>query len=118
MKIKPFTPAIRMQRTALINRALDWMDEVANEYGVSSNEVFAAFRDLTTMALRVNGQGKALDFDLPVLTDDSDTLREKFVAYLNTEKTEPVWAIENAIATFDRPADTDTAPEPPTDPEA
>jgi hypothetical protein len=118
MKIKPFTPAIRMQQTAIINRSMEWWDDVAAEYGVTKNEVFAALRDLATMSMRINGQGKMLDFELPSPSDDSATLRKKFVAYLNTSKPEAVWEIERALQAFDRPVDPDTAPEKPSDPEA
>lgn len=118
MKIKPYTPLIRMQRTAITNRSFDWLDAVAAEYGVTKNEVYMALGDFALMSLRINGQAKSLDFDLLKSTDDSDTIREKLIAYLNTGKPQAVWAVENDIQQFDAPANADTAPETPSDPEA
>lgn len=118
MKIQLWTPALRMKRTAIVNRSFDWLDEVAADYGVTKNEVFAALQDIATLSLRINGQRKALDFELMESTDDSATIREKLVAYLNTENPQAVWDMEAALAEFDRPVNVDTAPEPPDDPEA
>jgi hypothetical protein len=118
MKIKPFTPAIRMQRSAIMNRSFDWLEDVGVEYGVSKNEVWAALRDFGDLSLRVNGQAKTLDFELLQSTDDSEMIKTKLIAYLNTDNPDAVWKIENAILAFDAPSNPDTAPEAPSDPEA
>lgn len=118
MTFKPYTPAIRMQRTAILRKAAAWYDEVGQEFGVTQDEIYLALLDFASLSLRMNGQKPKVDFQWVKSTDDSETIRAKFVAYLNTATTDPVWELERDMREFDTPADPDTAPEPPNDPEA
>lgn len=118
MDFKPYTPAIRMQRTALMRKSNVWYKEVGKEYGVTEDEIYLAFLDFATISLRLNGDKPNVDFKWLTPTDDSETIRAKFAAYLNTQTAPAVWEVEKALNAFDAPVDPDTAPDPPTDPEA
>jgi hypothetical protein len=119
MKIKPFTPAIRMQRTAILRKSQPWFADVAVEYGVTDDEIYLALLDFASVSLRVNGHKKKLDFDLIVPSDTPDVVRDKFVAYLNTTTTGAVYDIERAMREYDAPVDPALAPDmEPDDPEA
>jgi hypothetical protein len=118
MDIKPFTPAIRMQRTALLRRTNDWRVKVAQEYGVSEDELYLALLDFFSMSLRASYPNGKTDFWFAELADDSAALQKKFVAYLNTTHTQTVWEIEAAIRAYDAPVDEALAPDAEsTDPE-
>lgn len=118
MKIKPFTPAVRMQRTAILRKCQPWFGEVAQSYGVSEDEIYLALLDFTTLSLRVNGQKRKLDFGMVAPDDAIDTVRTKFEAYLNTTTSDAVWELERAIREADAPIDTALAPDTePSDPE-
>lgn len=118
MAFKPYTPAVRMQRTAIMRKAASWYEEVGKEFGVTQDEIYLALLDFASLSLRMNGQKPKVDFQWVKSTDDSETIRTKFVGYLNTETTQPVWELEQAMQAFDAPANPDTAPEPSSDPEA
>jgi hypothetical protein len=105
MDIKPFTPAIRMQRTALLRRTNDWRVNVAQEYGVSEDELYLALLDFFGMSLRAPSPNGKVDFAFAALSDDSAALQKKFLAYLNTTHTQAVWEIEAAIRAYDAPVD-------------
>jgi hypothetical protein len=111
MDIKPFTPAIRMQRTALIRRTTEWRKQVAEDYGVSEDEVYLALMDFFSMSLRAPYSNGKMGFAFAVLSDDSAALQKKFLAYLNTSDTQTVWNIEAAIRTYDAPVDEILAPD-------
>lgn len=110
MDIKPFTPAIRMQRTALIRRSVEWHEDLAKTYGVTDSEVYLALLDFLGMSLRVENVNGALDFKLAAPTDTAEHLRKKFTAYLETQNSQAVWNIEAAIREYDTPIDEDLAP--------
>jgi hypothetical protein len=111
MDIKPFTPAIRMQRTALIRRTTEWRKQVAEDYGVSEDELYLALLDFFTMSLRTSYPNGKTDFWFAELTDDSAALQKKFLAYLNTTHTQTVWDIEAAMRSYDAPVDEALAPD-------
>lgn len=118
MAFKPYTPAVRMQRTAILRRSKEWYEEVAQEFGVTDDEIYLALLDFASLSLRMNGQKPKVDFQWVKSTDDSETIRAKFIAYLNTETTQPVWELESEMRAFDAPVNPDIAPETPSDPEA
>jgi hypothetical protein len=119
MKIKHYTPLARMQHTGIYRKGLDWYKELADDYHVDENLLFSALVDFTAIPFRLNGHTpKGLDFAFATMEDDSETLRDKFVAYLNTESVDALAAIEQAIKAFDAPVNSDTAPDTPSDPEA
>jgi hypothetical protein len=111
MDIKPFTPAIRMQRTALLRRTNEWRVQVAQDYGVSEDELYLALLDFFGMSLRAPSPNGKSDFSFAVLSDDSTTLQKKFLAYLNTSDTQAIWDIEAAIRAYDAPVDDTLAPD-------
>jgi hypothetical protein len=111
MDIKPFTPAIRMQRTALLRRTNEWRVKVAQDYGVSEDELYLALLDFFSMSLRAPYCNGKADFTFAVLSDDSATLKKKFLAYLNTANTQTIWDIESAIRAYDAPVDEALAPD-------
>jgi hypothetical protein len=111
MDIKPFTPAIRMQRTALIRRTTEWRVEVAQAFSVSEDELYLALLDFFSMSLRAPSPNGKADFSFAVLSDDSAVLKKKFLAYLNTVDTQTVWDIEAAIRSYDAPVDEALAPD-------
>lgn len=120
MDIKPYTPLVRMQHKTIYRKALDWYDELAAEYGVDKNVLFAALIDYTALPFRLNGGApKGLDFAFPDISDTPESLKKKFIAYLNTACTNELAAMEAAIIAYDSPADAALAPESdPADPEA
>jgi hypothetical protein len=115
---KPYTPAIRMQRTAVLRKAQPWFDEVGQDFEVSGDEVYLALLDFVNLSLRMNGSKPKVDFKWLAPSDDSATIRKKFEAYLNTKTAAVVWQLETELRTFDAPVDSELAPEAPTDPEA
>jgi len=119
MDIKVYTPLIRMQHSSVYSKGLEWYKELAAEYGVHENALFAALVDYTAIPFRLNGYTpKGLDFAFATRDDDVESLKEKFIGYLNTECIHELAAIEKAIKAFDEPVDSDKAPEAPSDPEA
>lgn len=118
MDFKPYTPAIRMQRTAILRKAQPWFEEVGKDYGVSDDEIYLALLDFINLSIRLNGSKPEVDFKWLAPADNADKVREKFIAYLNTQTADIIWELETALNIFDAPADPDTAPDSPTDPEA
>lgn len=118
MDFKPLTPKIRMQCRALLRRDRTWWDNAAVEYGVSSNEIVEALDSFITLSMRLNGSKPKVDFKWIALGDDAATIQKKFNAYLDTQTPDEVWRLERAMIEYDTPADPDTAPDKPTDPEA
>lgn len=115
---KPYTPAIRMQRTALYRKSQGWFAALAETYNVTVDDLYLAWLDFASLSLRLNGNNPGVDFEWLTTSDSSETIQQKFIAYLNTETANAVWQLERDIQAFDAPVDPDTAPEPPSDPEA
>jgi len=118
MDFKPYTPAVRMQRTAIMRKSSAWYEAVGQEYGVSQDEIYLALLDFATLSLRLNGSKPKVDFKWLLPSDDEKVVRKKFTAYLNTQAAEKVFELEQALLDFDAPTNPDTAPDQPTDPEA
>lgn len=119
MDINYYTPLVRMKHQAIYRKGFDWYKDLADEYQVEAPILFSALVDYTAIPFRLNGKTpKHLDFEFATFEDDEETLKEKFIGYLNTQCVNELAAIEKAIKDFDAPSNPDTAPDAPSDPEA
>jgi len=105
------TPRTDMLRTAMVNRSLAPLGNVAAELGVArdvidSSRGIVRFLDLSTRASDLTGA----DFELIVVSDTEADIERKWRAFLDTSHMAFVLACEDAMARLDAPADPALAP--------
>lgn len=117
MQIKPRTGQTQIQYYAIIRRCIDWYEALAEEWQISKEEMDGALQTFAWVSVRVTPDDKKQAKLLASGVDTPETVKSKFIAYAQLP-----WSVlsgwEAALDDADAPAEKDTAPEPPPDPQA
>jgi hypothetical protein len=89
MKVGKRTPRTQMHHDALVIKATEFYEELAEQEGVTVEALDSALTRFCRLSSRVVFK-KKLDFELATMADTPDQIREKFVAYLDTEHMEVI----------------------------
>ncbi len=107
------TPRTEMYRQQLINRVAEFNIDIAQSLGVDlaiGDMSLMDYVDYSVLCIVNSGEP---DFEFASMTDDKDTIRQKFEAYLDTAFYPLIQKIERAISTLSRPNNDVTAPNNP-----
>lgn len=104
------TPRTELRLDSLQQKYLPQCRAIATELGEDENAVFRIMQEWGEMASIVEGIEGELDFILPVSEDDADTIKAKFMSYLDTEYFGIVNAVLNASRELERPRKPHLAP--------
>lgn len=113
VEVSTKTPRLDMYRNQITNIIAGFNEDLANDLGVQlgvSDQLLIDFAEHSVLCTVIDGE---LDFEFASITDDGDTIRAKFEAYLDTAFYPIVQRIENAIYRLSRPIDPTIAPNSP-----
>ena len=110
IEVKPLTVAGRLRAQAIISQMRPFIEELVKEYEMPSDKLWNSLYDYAAYCVRINGLPKKCDFQWAKGLDDAETIKTKFVAYLDTVNIDLVREIEAAINEIDQPIDPDLAP--------
>lgn len=117
MKVKRRTPRTEMHFAAIVDKMTPFYKELAKEEGVEETVVDQSLSKFARLSSRVELNGKEeLDFEFASLSDTPDQVKEKFVAYLDSEHLDQIEEIRREMR-GEVATDPATAPTPPEDAE-
>ena len=85
MKVSKRTPRTRMHYDALLIKAAGFYEELAEQEGVDAEAMNSELTRFCRISSRVELGKEKVDFELATFSDTPDRIRDKFVAYLDTE---------------------------------
>lgn len=104
MKIRPKTPRTEMVHSALIAKMGEFYKALGQELGVGSEAVDKELTRFAALSARTEPESKGeIDFELAVVTDTPEQIREKFMVYIDTKCYGVVDAAMDGILIADRP---------------
>lgn len=118
MEIKRRTPRVQLVQTSIMRKMADLTDDLQGEIQIDEDVLDLGLSRFAELSARWLPNGTALDFQLASGMDSAEQIREKFLAYLDTESVDEVEAAFGAMYELDRPADPATAPLPPPEDDA
>lgn len=113
MQIKHRTPRTDMQYDSIIRKMAEILDEMIEREGVASNIADRHLTRFAELSCRIDANGDKLDFEFAAFTDEPAVIKDKFLAYLDSECVEWIDQARRAIFESDKPSDPVTAPAPP-----
>lgn len=84
MKILPKTPRTEMAHTAIINKMGEVFESLGTELGYGSQAVDMQMSRLATISARVVFGKDEVDFSVIEFTDSPETIKTKFLKYIDT----------------------------------
>lgn len=115
MKVSRRKPITDMRAESMAGEIVPRIDDLAKELGVKNWVVDAALWRFIQMATRVEFEAGEVDFELPLGSDDVETIAAKFVRFVGSECQEQIEAAHRAITELDKPHDPVSGPVPPKD---
>lgn len=84
MKIRQKTPRTEMQFTAIVSKMTTFWEALGEELGVGKEVVDAELSKFATLSARVEFDKGEMDFDVALVTDSPDEIRQNFTRYIDT----------------------------------
>lgn len=113
MKIKPRTLRSDMQKTSILLRVSEFIEDMAVSEGVSQQALDIHLMRFVDICTRVEFDADNLpDFVPATAADSPSVIRDKFSAYLDSQSVEIVDAALRGVDALDSPVDTTTGPAP------
>lgn len=103
MKVSKRTPRTDMYRDAIHDKMASFHAQLASELNVPTAVLDTALVDFARLSSRTVFEEGEVDFDLATAGDTDTQIAEKFIRYLDSQCSEVIDTVEQAIRAKDRP---------------